>query len=111
MNATELMTAILSVCGGVITIDKAIDIALKFRNRAKEPGENIDMRFSKIEDDIEELRNSLEKDSKRISHSEESVSVLQRAMLALIDNAIDGSNKEPLYKAKDELNGFLTKNR
>jgi hypothetical protein len=35
------------------------------------------------------------------------MSVLQRAILALIDNAIEPTNKEPLLKAKDALDNYL----
>ena len=47
-------------------------------------------------------------DDKRIADIEQGNKVTQRAILALLEHAIDGNNKNQLIRAKDNLNDYLT---
>lgn len=111
----ETMTAILSVCGGVITIDKVIDIIAKYHNKGKAPTEDLRQQVAELREQVAELKativtivNTLDREKKRVDQSEKSASVTQRAILALIDNALDSSNKSQLLDAKKDLDAYLT---
>lgn len=98
---------ILGICGALITFDKVIDIVLKFKHRAEDPNIQLKTRISVIESDIEKMKGFLANDKVRLDMHDKGVSVLQKSILALIDNAIDDSDKTPLIQAKHDLNEFL----
>jgi predicted negative regulator of RcsB-dependent stress response len=69
---------------------------------AKEPTQDLEKRVADLE------RKILESYDKRIEDIEKGNKVTQRAILALLEHAIDGNNKNQLIKAKDNLNDYLT---
>lgn len=103
----EQMTAILSLCGAVITIDKVVDIAIKFKGRATNDTKHLADKVQKLESDVEKIHGFLDRDKQRLDANDRGMSVLQKSILALIDNAIDGSDKSPLLDAKKDLNNYL----
>ncbi len=103
----ETMTAILSLCGAVITIDKVVDIVIKFKGRATSDVKHVSEKVQELEAEIDKIHGFLARDKARLDAMDKGMSVLQRAILALIDNAIEPTNKEPLLKAKDALDNYL----
>lgn len=82
----------------IITIDKVIDIYKKW----KAPGAD-------MEKEIEEIKEHLDNDNKRISSLEESSKLTLRGINALIEYDINGDNedKAKLEAVKDDISNFL----
>lgn len=87
---------------GVLTIFNVIDKIVTKVKEAKEPTQDLEKRVADLE------RKILESYDKRIEDIEKGNKVTQRAILALLEHAIDGNNKNQLIKAKDNLNDYLT---
>lgn len=87
---------------GVLTIFNVIDKIVTKVKEAKEPTQDLEKRVAELE------RKILESYDKRIEDIEKGNKVTQRAILALLEHAIDGNNKNQLIKAKDNLNDYLT---
>ena len=90
------------IFAGVLTIFNVIDKIITKVKEAKEPTEDLEKRVADLE------RKILESYDKRIEDIEKGNKVTQRAILALLEHAIDGNNKNQLIKAKDNLNDYLT---
>lgn len=103
----ETMTAILSLCGAVITIDKVVDIVIKFKGRATNDVKYLSEKVQEHEAEIDKIHGFLARDKTRLDAMDKGMSVLQKSILALIDNAIDDTDKAPLLDAKKDLNNFL----
>ena len=90
------------IAAGVLTIFNVIDKIITKIKEAKEPTEDLEKRVAELE------RKILENYDKRIADIEQGNKVTQRAILALLEHAIDGNNKNQLIRAKDNLNDYLT---
>lgn len=90
------------IFAGVLTIFNVIDKIITKIKEAKEPTEDLEKRVAELE------RKILENYDKRIADIEQGNKVTQRAILALLEHAIDGNNKNQLIRAKDNLNDYLT---
>ena len=97
---------LLGICTGVITIDKIIDIALKFKNRANEPSEKLDLRITDLERRVSRHDEILDSDKARLDDFEKGNRILQRSILALLKNKIDGT-EDDLLKAREALENYL----
>lgn len=98
---------IIYICGFIVTVDRVFDIYLKYKSRAESPTKSLQERIEKLEEDTEKIYGLLAKDKTRLDASDKGMSMLQKSILALIDNAIDDSDKAPLLEAKRDLNNFL----
>lgn len=90
------------IAAGVLTIFNVIDKIVTKVKEAKEPTQDLEKRVAELE------RKILENYDKRIADIEQGNKVTQRAILALLEHAIDGNNKNQLIRAKDNLNDYLT---
>jgi hypothetical protein len=98
---------VLYVCGFIFAADRIYDIYVKYKRMADSPTSDLRQRVQNIEDEIDKIHGFLARDKARLDAIDRGMSVLQRAILALIDNAIEPTNKEPLLKAKDALDNYL----
>ena len=115
---SQVWAVILSVCGGIVTISAAVSIGFKIRDHFKKP--NIEQneeiaRLKKRQEDLEEnMRNTkaefmqfFRNDKNRLDAIEEGNRYMQRAMLALLSNTLDGNHKAQVEKARDDLHDYL----
>lgn len=98
---------IIYICGFIVAVDRVFDIYLKYKSRAINPTKDLQERVEKLEEDTEKIHGFLAKDKARLDAIDRGTSVLQKSILALIDNAIDDSDKAPLLEAKRDLNNYL----
>ena len=98
---------IIYICGFIIAVDRVFDIYLKYKSRAINPTKDLQERVNNLEGSIEKIYGFLDRDKQRLDAIDKGASVQQRAMLALIDHAIEPTNKEPLLRAKDALDSYL----
>lgn len=90
------------IAAGALTLFNVVDKIVTKVKEAKEPTQDLEKRVAELE------RKILESYDKRIEDIEKGNKVTQRAILALLEHAIDGNNKNQLIKAKDNLNEYLT---
>lgn len=101
------MENILYWCCAITTICGAVTTFVNVMKMIKSPKDLLESRIAKIETRLDLHDTLLDKDNKRIDKIESGNVVTQRALLALLSNAIDGNNKDALLKAKNELQDYL----
>ncbi|MBR1855342.1 MAG: hypothetical protein IJ794_19745 [Lachnospiraceae bacterium] len=107
MTPTEIYTAILAVCGAIITVSSAVTIIIKAVRAAKAPEDAQNDRLTKLEARMARYDELFANDNKRLNTIEEGNRVTQKAILALLKHGIDGNQVAAMQKAEEELQGFL----
>lgn len=94
-------------CAGVMTIGGAGAIFVALYRWAKKPDINRDEKLRGHDEMLANDKRRLDELEKRQQESEEADTVLMRAILALMNHAIDGDHIEELVTAKEDLHDFL----
>lgn len=101
------MEPFLYWCCAITTVSGTVTTVVNVLKMVKSPKDALEKRIKDIEEKIEEHDEFLNKDNKRINAIEEGNRVTQKALLALLSNAIDGNNKNGLVEARDNLQKYL----
>lgn len=115
---SQAWAVILSVCGGIVTISAAVSIGFKIRDHFKKPNIEQNEEIAKLKKRQEELEAAMrttkaefmqffKNDKNRLDAIEEGNRYMQRAMLALLSNTLDGNHKAQVEKARDDLHDYL----
>lgn len=115
---SQVWAVILSVCGGIVTISAAVSIGFKIRDHFKKPNIEQNEEIAKLKKRQEELEAAMrttkaefmqffKNDKNRLDAIEEGNRYMQRAMLALLSNTLDGNHKAQVEKARDDLHDYL----
>lgn len=115
---SQAWAVILSVCGGIVTISAAVSIGFKIRDHFKKPNIEQNEEIAKLKKRQEELEDKMrttkaefmqffKNDKNRLDAIEEGNRYMQRAMLALLSNTLDGNHKAQVEKARDDLHDYL----
>ena len=114
----DLYGFILGICGLIAAVAAAVAVVAKLIQKWKAPNKkqneeigNLKSRVSKIEDRLEEgdqmfkddrqQAKELEEDLKAVTH------IIIEALQALMENALDGNNKDVLCKVKKQIDNYL----
>ena len=98
---------VLAACSALILISNVAEkIGIMIRN-AKAPDKQQDERIRKLEDAVEDLRNSRDGYQHRMEDSVRANRISQEAILALLGHAIDGNNSTEMKKARENLTNYL----
>lgn len=90
------MTVILTVLGGIITVDKAVDIIKKWRAPSTDTERklaNDKRRIDALEDDSSKTKDCLE--------------LLMNGVCALLDHELHNGNAAQMQKSRDEIDKYL----
>lgn len=98
-------------CAGVMTIGGAGAIFVALYRWAKKPDINRDEKLNRHDEMLANDKRRIDEHEKRLDESEEADTVLMRAILALMNHAIDGDHIEELVTAKEDLHDFLFNRR
>ena len=98
---------ILAVCTAISTVGGAVEKVVKIFRAAKAPNEEQDVRISRLERDMEDVKKALDRDDKHLKAIDEGNRVSQVALLALLDHGIDGNNTKQMQAAKSDLQTYL----
>ena len=104
MEYIKTAGAVLSVviqCGTIVTLLYALT---KFLAR---PNTTQNERIDALESDVRNIKIRLEKGTEHFAQIDDGSKVMQKALLALIDHAIDNNHVEKLVEAKDDLQAYL----
>lgn len=114
----DLYGFVLGVCGLIAALAAAVAVVAKLIQKWKAPNKkqneeigNLKARVTKIEDRLEEgdqmfkddrqQAKELEEDLKAVTH------IIIEALQALMENALDGNNKDVLCKVKKQIDNYL----
>lgn len=111
MLEAEGMTVLLACASAVVLIANATEKLLALIRGARSPIDGATARLDSLERWREEVERKLERDHDRLRDIDESFSVTQKAILALLDHGIDGNNIDTMRDAKEELHTHLTSRR
>ena len=114
----DLYGFVLGVCGLIAALAAAVAVVAKLIQKWKAPNKkqneeikNLNARVTKIEDRLDEgdqmfkddrqQAKELEEDLKAVTH------IIIEALQALMENALDGNNKDVLCKVKKQIDNYL----
>lgn len=103
----QMIAGFLAICAGIVTIGKAFDWIEKTIVKARKPQTAQDDRLTELERRTDMCQQYLNSDKHRLDALEEGNRVTQRAILALLQHAIDGNDIDGLKEAHDELTDYL----
>lgn len=103
----QLITVVLGICGGIITLAGAIAVLIKVVQKIKAPEKTQNERLDTLEKKVEKFEQFFDNDNKRLMELEKGNTVTQQAILALLSNALNGNDKDSLKSAKSNLEQYL----
>ena len=111
---TEIITIILAISAGIVTISNAIGAIASWISKARQPEYKENERITTLEKRVDGHDTTLTKyerflanDDERLKQIEESNRITQRGMLALLKHSINGEDVESLRKAEKDLEEYL----
>ena len=110
----DIVTMILALSAGIVTISGAISAIASWFTKAKQPEQMQNERLAKCEERLDQHDEKLntymayfQSDDLRLRKIEESNRITQRSMLALLKHSINGDDLESLRKAEKDLEEYL----
>ncbi len=100
------ITAVGAVAYPLYRIIKLIDVTVKRPYPCKKL-ENLQSNFEKLQEDFETLSVHVQKDYKARQRSEQMQKVQIKALIAMLENRINGNNIDSMQKVKEELQNSL----
>lgn len=104
----DIISLVLSVCAGIVTLSAALSIIWKMIDKAKNPEVIQNKRIEAIEDRLKQYDKYFDHDKKRLDSLEFGNEATNEALLALLNNAINPTDsKDDLKRAKKNLERYL----
>ena len=114
MDPVQLGNDVVWIAGVIMAIWGVLGIIQKITEMVKKPEKDQNERITVLEGQIKELKAEQIKfleffanDKTRIDNITEGNGVMQKALLALLSNAIDGNNINEMKDARSELQEYL----
>ncbi len=118
ITPAEMWQLLIAICGAIITVSGAIAVIVNVVHKAKEPNKVQNERIEKVENDIQQIKDRLDRgdrhfasDADRMSSLETSMKntnkIIIESLQALTSHAIDGNNIQQLKDAEKALNDYL----
>ena len=111
---SELVACVLGLCGLITAVAAAWAAILKMWRWLRKPNAEQDKRLNDHAKALKEHTEILAKhdsffanDKRRMDGIEDGNKVTQKAILALLANAIDGNNVQQMESARDDLQSYL----
>ncbi len=100
---TELWAWLAAIFGGFLLLTQVVDKIVSIVKKAKAPNDTQNERIGKLEGRMDHVEKCLDSDNKRLDILDSGDRVTQRALLALLDHALDGNNVKQMEEAKQEI--------
>lgn len=108
---------LIIIVAGVLTIFNLVDKVIGWVKDVKKPQTDLETRITKLEKAVEgeyrlifaDYEQRFKRDLERIGEIEKSNKLTQKALLALMQHAIDGNNTQKLREVANELNDYIFK--
>lgn len=104
---TDPWGTVLTFASGFLLIANAVTMLIRISKARKAPDERQDARLDTLEEWRKEVDKKLTSDHDHLRAIDEGNRVTQRALLALLEHGIGGSNIEQMQRAKEELQEHL----
>lgn len=98
---------ILAAAGAVNTVGSAIEKLAKAWRSAHAPDAEQDRRITALEEAASELQREADKIRKRLDDRDDGMTIMYRAILALLGHGIDGNNVDEMRTAKSDIQNYL----
>ena len=107
----DVYKIILAAAGFIVAVAGAVKVIMEAVNKAREPDRIQNERITKLEDDVMEIKATMDKYAEHQAKADEAWNIYMEAMFALINYSIDGEDISELKKVRKEMQDFLTKHR
>lgn len=118
ISISTLWAVIIAVIGLVLTTMNIIDKAMTFKDRAKKPDEEQNMRIETLENDVLAIKTQMTTYDKYFSADREQIEgikeqmkksnrIIIQSLQSLISHDLNGNNIEELTNAKHEIEAYL----
>ena len=98
---------ILAAAGAVNTVGAAVEKIIKALKAAHAPDAEQDRRITALEEATTELQREAERLRKRLDDRDDGMTIMYKAILALLGHGIDGNNLDEMRTAKSEIQNYL----
>ena len=107
----DVYKIILAAAGFIVAVAGAVKVIMEAVNKVREPDRIQNERITKLEDDVMEIKATMDKYAEHQAKADEAWNIYMEAMFALINYSIDGEDISELKKVRKEMQDFLTKHR
>lgn len=111
-----LVGVVGSVCAGVVTLDKVLDIINKYIKKAKAPDDAQDRRLDELEKRLDKLESNqtttaeaLARDLRRLDNQDEVNRLIISGIRNLLKSKLTGNNLDAIQRDADALDEYLMK--
>lgn len=101
------MTVIFMAFGGIIVLDKIVDIVMKVVDRMKKPKDDLEEAISAAVQRLDKHDDRLDKQGEQLEQQGEKIRLLMRGVSQLMTHEIDGNHVDQLTKTRDDMNEYL----
>lgn len=109
--AEQLWQIIQITCTGIMTVGGAGTICVALYRWAKKPDTNRDEKLKGHDEKLDNDNRRIKALERRQEEEEEATTMLMRAILALMNHALDGNQTADLLQAEKDMQEFLIKKR
>ena len=109
MDFLEWITYIGGICGAIVTIIGLIVMATKPFKMQTERLTNLESSMTEVRKDMTTIKRDLDHAFEKIRETEASNRTSDRALLALLNHALDGNNKDEMEEVKRDLQQHIWK--
>lgn len=107
-TVSQLFQLFLAFCGAIAAIGAATAVISRWITKAKAPEGLQNARIEAMEKRIFDIERMLDNDNKRLSDTERGMRCIIKGMVAVLNGAIHGDNKQQMEVALHELQDYLT---
>ncbi len=108
MESIPFWTAILAICGGIITIIGAVEKVVNAGKAINAPNAEQDRRIKELEERCDRYDQYFSSDKQRLNDLEQTLSILMQAQFALLSHAINGNDVDKLKTVQSSMLNYLT---
>lgn len=98
---------LLVLFGGIITVDKVLDIIKKWRAPSTDAATDTAKKFANDQKRLDEQQQEMERMQKEIEGLKESSRVTSAGVMALLDHELHNGNTDQMTAARDDIMKYL----
>ncbi len=98
---------LLVLFGGIITVDKVLDIIKKWRAPSSDAATDTAKKFANDQRRLDEHQQELERVKEEIASLKENGRVTSAGVMALLDHELHNGNASQMEKARDDIMAYL----
>lgn len=104
---TISLSALLAVCGAIVSVSAAAGVIAKVYQAIKKPEKVQNQQISELTENLTKVEDKMETDRERLDDLETGMQYVLEALFALLSHAIDGNDVDGMKTVKAKLNTYL----